>query len=148
MTSILRHYAQNQYGVNSAVLSGGNGSNSTTQIAIATIDPRYGNTFTIDTSKLTIWPDAPAQKRVFIHLSSVKPNIGAIRPGKIINVVVKFTGEENSPGTATVSFDTSLGTNIIPISTAGGSSSPAFSMIADGSQFQTLSMSLDWGWAD
>jgi len=44
MTSVIRTFAQNPFGVNNAVLSGGNGSNGTTQRAIATIDPRYGNT--------------------------------------------------------------------------------------------------------
>ena len=78
MSLFLANYAQNQGGVNAAVLSGGNGSNSTTQLAIATIDPRYGNAFTIDTSTLTIWPDQPMEKRVFISLKSAKPNIGAL----------------------------------------------------------------------
>ena len=69
-TSILANYAQNQYGVNAAVLSGGDGSNATTQLAIATIDPRYGNTFTIDTSKLTGEPVIGSDGgRVYIRLN-------------------------------------------------------------------------------
>ena len=149
MSLFLANYAQNQGGVNAAVLSGGNGSNSTTQLAIATIDPRYGNTFTIDTSKLTIWPDEPLQEKVFVRLKSAKPNIGALRPGKIINIIVKFSEAENRPKTISLSFDTSLGTNILPLSTAGGGSFFAsFSMIADGTQFRTLGMTNDWGFND
>jgi hypothetical protein len=45
-------------------------------------------------------------------------------------------------------FDTTLGNNIEPLSTSGYSPYPAISLIADGTQFQVLTCSIDWGFAD
>jgi len=148
MTSILKNFSQNPYGVNVAVLSGGNGSNSTTQRAIATIDPRYGNTFTIDTTGLT--NSGALQYRVNIIVKSAKPNIGAIVPGKAIHLLFKLPPQTSgATGTITCFFDSSLGNNI-PVLSTGGYNSPciAISLISDGSQFHILSNSIDWGYED
>jgi hypothetical protein len=147
MTSVLANYAQNPNAVKVAVLSGGNGSNSTTNLAIATIDPRYGNTFTIDTRGLTIGPDVPLQKRVYIRLQLAKPKIGALRPGKLIHISVNFAVGIGAPESVTLSFDTSVGKNLQTLATSGGGSyNASFSLIADGTQFQVLGTSIDWGW--
>ena len=148
MTSILKNFSQNPYGVSSAVLSGGNGSNSTTQRAIATIDPRYGNTFTIDTAGLT--NSGNAQYRVNILVKSAKPNIGAIVPGKVIHLLFKLPPQTSgATGTITCFFDSSLGNNI-PVLSTSGYSSPcmAMSLISDGSQFHILTIGNDWGYED
>jgi len=148
MTSVLSNFAQNPYGVNAAVLSGGNGSNSTTQRAIATIDPRYANTFTIDTTGLTHSSDL--QRRVNILIKSVKANMGARLPGKIITLVFKlppYTG--GSTVNISCYFDTSIGNNIPILSTSGfNDPCPTVSLIADGSQFQILSYTGDWGYGN
>lgn len=149
MTSVIREISQNPYGVSTAVLSGGNGSNNTTQRAIATIDPRYGNTFIIDTTGLT--NSGALQYRVYILVKSAKPNIGALLPGKVINLLFKLPPPPYSPpatGTVTCYFDTTLGNNIVTLSTSGYSPCPAISLIADGTQFQVLTSSIDWGFED
>jgi hypothetical protein len=148
MTSVIRELSQNPYGVSAAVFSGGNGSNNTTQRAIATIDPRYGNTFIIDTAGLT--NSGALQYRVFILVESAKPNIGALLPGKVINLLFKLPPPYSPPATGTVTcyFDTTLGNNIVTLSTSGYSPCPAISLIADGTQFQVLSSSIDWGFED
>jgi hypothetical protein len=147
MTSIIKKISQNPNGVSTAVLSGGNGSNDTTQIAIATIDPRYGNTFIIDTTGLT--NSGAAQYRVHIRVKSSKANVGASLPGKVIHLLFKLPPETaGSTGTIDCYFDTTLGNNIEPLSTSGYSPYPAISLIADGTQFQVLTCSIDWGFAD
>jgi hypothetical protein len=127
-------------------LSGGNGSNPTTQRAIATIDPRYGNTFTIDTSNLT--NSGSLQYRVNILVKSAKANIGGAYPGKVINLLFKLPAQTpGATGSITCFFDTSLGYNIPALSTSGYyNPCLSISLIADGSQFQILNNSLDWGY--
>jgi hypothetical protein len=149
MTSVSKEFSQNPYGVSTAVLSGGNGSNDSTQRAIATIDPRYGNTFIIDTAGLT--NSGGPQYRVHILVKSAKANIGALLPGKVIHLLFKLPPPPFSPpatGTVTCYFDTTLGNNIEPLSTSGYSPCPAISLIADGTQFQVLTSSIDWGFED
>jgi hypothetical protein len=147
MSSVISNISQNPYGVTAAVLSGGNGSNGTTQLAIATIDPRYGNAFTVDTSTLT--NSGAGQYRVYIRLRAVKPYVGTVYPGKIINILFKMPAPTGS-NTRTINcyFDSSLGSNIDELSTGGGGvgRAPAFSLIADGTQFQMLSNTIEWGW--
>ena len=150
MTSVLANYAQNPYGVNAAVLSGGNGSNATTQRAIATIDPRYGNTFTIDLTGLT--NSGAGQYRVHILVKSAKSYIGAVNPGKVIHLLFKL-GQPPwaTPATATITcyFDNTLGANIPTLSTSGyGGPCVPISLIADGTQFHILTNSIDWGYED
>lgn len=148
MTSVIRTISQNPTNVSAAVLSGGNGSNSGLQGAIATIDPRYGNTFTIDTTGLT--NSGFGQYRVYILIKSVKSNIGATAPGKVINLLFKFPPQTaNSTKNVSCFFDTTLGNNIPALST-GGYSAPCqgISLIADGTQFHLLNSSLAWGFVD
>jgi len=150
MTSVLAKFAQNPNGVSAAIFSGGNGSNDTTQRAIATIDPRYGNTFMIDTTGLT--NSGAGQFRVNILVKSAKANVGAVLPGKVINLLIKLGPSPYSPpatGTVTCFFDSSLGANIPTLSTSGyNSPCMTISLIADGTQFQLLTQSNDWGFED
>jgi hypothetical protein len=149
MTSVISKISQNPYGVSAAVLSGGNGSNSTTQRAIATIDPRYGNTFTIETAGLT--NSGALQYRVHILVKSVKPYVGSVTPGKVIHLLFKLRSPPYSPpatSTITCYFDSTLGN--IPTLSTGGYNSPcmSISLIADGTQFQLLSNNgIDWAYA-
>ena len=147
MTSVIREFSQNPTKVSAAVLSGGNGSNETTQRAIATIDPRYGNTFTIDTSGLT--NSGALQYRVNILVKSVKSNIGAFSPGKVIHLLFKLPPQKTgSTTTITCFFDTTLGNNIPAVSTGGFYSTYlGISLIADGTQFRLLSTGIEWGYA-
>jgi len=149
MTSVISKISQNPYGVYAAVLSGGNGSNSTTQRAIATIDPRYGNTFTIDTAGLT--NSGAGQYRVHILVKSAKSYIGAITPGKVIHLLFKLTPPPYSPpatGTVTCYFDSTLGDNIPTIQTSGYNEvCESVGLIADGTQFRLLNNSIAWGYA-
>ena len=135
----------NRCGVTAAVLSGGNGSNSTTQLAVATIDPRYGNTFTIDATSLT--NSGALQYRVNILLKAAK-SYGNILPGKTINILIKLP-PNRAGGTQTVNFyfDSTIGNNISTLATGGyGSRVLAISLISDGAQFQVISGSLDWAY--
>ena len=63
MTSVLKNFAQNPNSVQTATFSGGNGSNNTTQLAIATINSRIGNVFVIDVTSLV--PNADPSKTAF-----------------------------------------------------------------------------------
>ena len=149
MTSVISKISQNPYGVSAAVLSGGNGSNATTQRAIATIDPRYGNTFTIDTTSLT--NSGAGQYRVHILVKSAKSYIGANTPGKTIQLLFKLPPASTPSGNKTINcyFDSTLGNNISTLVTDGyGSSCPVISLIADGTQFRFLSNSIDWYYED
>jgi len=145
MTSIIKKISQNPYGVSTAVLSGGNGSNNTTQIAIATIDPRYGNAFIIDTTGLT--NSGASAYGVHIRVKSSKANVGASLPGKVIHLLFKLPPDTaGSTKSVFCYFDTTLGNNIVPLSTSGYNSPyPAISLIADGTQFQVLNNTIDWG---
>ena len=148
MTSVVREISQNPTKVTAAVLSGGNGSNSGLQGAIATIDPRYGNTFTIDTTGLT--NSGAGQYRVYILIKSVKSNIGAVAPGKVINLLFNLPPQTaNSTKNVSCFFDTTLGNNIPALSTSRYSAPcQGISLIADGTQFQVLNNSLEWGFVE
>ena len=145
MTSVISKISQNPYGVSAAVLSGGNGSNSTTQRAIATIDPRYGNTFTIDTTGLT--NSGASQYKVYILLKAAKPYIGAVFPGKKIHLLFKIPPISTPSGTRTIncSFDSTIGSGIETVESRPTSNvCQAVSLIADGTQFQLLDNTLEW----
>ena len=144
MTSVLRTIAQNPFGTTNALLSGGNGSGEGAQRAIATIDPRFGNTFIIDATGLT----KSGADIVHILVKSVKANVGATMPGKVIHLIFKLLPPPYaSPATGNITcyFDTSLG-DIASLST-GGYTYPVLpiSLIANGSQFQLLTDSPQWG---
>jgi hypothetical protein len=148
MTSIIKKISQNPNGVSTAVLSGGNGSNGTTQIAIATIDPRYGNAFIIDTTGLT--NTGADQYRIYIRVKSSKANVGASLPGKVIHLLFKLPPETaGSTKSVDCYFDTTLGNNIAPLATSGyWNGAMSISLIANGTEFQALTNSHDWGFGD
>jgi hypothetical protein len=145
MTSVISKISQNPYGVSAAVLSGGNGSNSTTQRAIATIDPRYGNTFTIDTTHLS--NSGAGLYKVFILLKAAKSYVGAVLPGKNIHLLFKLPPKSTPSGTKILNcaFDSTIGNNILSLETYGYyNACPAISLIADATQFQLLDKTAEW----
>jgi hypothetical protein len=148
MTSVLKTFAQNPFGATNAVLSGGNGSNGTTERAIATIDPRFGNTFIIDATGLT--NSGAGEYRVHILVKSVKANVGATMPGKVIHLIFKVSSVTDG---ITCYFDSSLGyqpdlTFTPPADPPAGYTVLPISLIANGSQFQLLNDSDLWAEGD
>jgi hypothetical protein len=145
MTSVISEFSQNPYGVSTAELSGGNGSSpGDNGQAIATIDPRYGNAFIIDTTELTNG-GAPSN-RVYIRVKSAKANVGALLPGKVIHLLFKkpipILGATKS---VTCYLDTTLGSNLSPLeSNDEDNGDLAISLIANGNKFTLLSCTPSW----
>jgi len=149
MTSVSKEFSQNPYGVSTAVLSGGNGSNpGDNRQAIATIDPRYGNAFIIDTTGLT--NGGAPDNRVYIRVKSAKANVGALLPGKVIHLLFKkpvpLLGATQS---VTCYLDTTLGYNLPALETDDQDNGDlAISLIANGTQFTLLSCTPSWVYLD
>jgi len=149
MTSIIKKISQNPNGVSTAVLSGGNGSSPSSNIqAIATIDPRYGNAFIIDTTGLT--NGGAPDNRVYIRVKSAKANVGASLPGKVIHLLFKkpvpLLGATLS---VTCYLDTTLGTNLPAFESDDQDNGDlAISLIANGTKFTLLSCTPSWVFLD
>ena len=149
MTSIIKKISQNPNGVSTAVLSGGNGSSPSSNIqAIATIDPRYGNAFIIDTTGLT--NGGSPDNRVYIRVKSAKANVGASLPGKVIHLLFKkpinLLGATRA---VTCYLDTTLGSNLSPLeSNDEDNGDLAISLIANGTKFTLLSCTPSWVYLD
>ena len=149
MTSIIKKISQNPNGVSTAVLSGGNGSSAgDNQQAIATIDPRYGNAFIIDTTGLT--NGGNPDNRVYIRVKSAKANVGASLPGKVIHLLFKkpvpLLGATQS---VTCYLDTTLGTNLPAFESDDQDNGDlAISLIANGTKFTLLSCTPSWVYLD
>ena len=151
MTSILKGFAQNPNSIQTATLSGGNGSNNTTQLAIATINSRYGNVFIIDTTSLVPDPTTvPGSKTAVVRLRDATVNAAGALAGKTITIVVKLPV---SSGSALVldNIDVLFDTNFIegePISTSNSfGTRQSFTLVSDGVIFSVSGQSGGWGYA-
>jgi len=149
MTSVISEISQNPYGVSTAELSGGNGSSPGNNLqAIATIDPRYGNAFIIDTTGLT--NGGSPDNRVYIRVKSAKANVGALLPGKVIHLLFKKpVNLFGATRAVTCYLDTTLGSNLPALeSTDDDNGDLAISLIANGNKFTLLSCTPSWVYLD
>jgi hypothetical protein len=149
MTSVLKGFAQNPNSIQTATLSGGNGSNDTTQLAIATINSRYGNVFVIDATSLV--PDATGSRTAFVRLRDATVNAAGAFPGKTITIIVKLPPPPASAsvlGNIDLLFDTNFVTGD-PLSTSTSfGNRQAFTLVSDGVRFSVSGLSRAWGYAD
>jgi hypothetical protein len=149
MTSILRRFAENPNTVQTATLSGGNGSNSTTQMAIATINSRYGNVFIIDTTSLV--PNALPSKTAFVQLRDATVNAAGALAGKTITILVKLPPVSESAsvlGNIDLYFDANFVVGD-PLSTSTSfGNRQSFTLVSDGVRFSVAGLSQAWGYAD
>ena len=147
MTSLLRGFAVNPNSTQTATLSGGNGSNDTTQIAIATINSRYGNVFVIDATSLV--PNTAGSKTAFVRLRDATVNAAGAYPGKTITIVVKLpapSGSASVLGTVDLYFDTNFVVGD-PLSTGNiFGNRQSFTLVSDGAIFSVSGISGGWGY--
>lgn len=149
MTSVLRRFAENPNTVQTATLSGGNGSNDTTQIAIATINSRHGNVFVIDVTSLV--PNAQPSKTAFLRLRDATVNAAGALAGKTITIIVKLPPISASPsvlGNIDLLFDANfvVGDGLSTSTSFGNRQS--FTLVSDGAIFSVCGISRAWGYAD
>ena len=148
MTSVLKNFAQNPNSVQTATFSGGNGSNNTTQLAIATINSRIGNVFVIDVTSLV--PNAAGSKTAFLQLSDATVNAAGAFPGKTITIVVKLppvSGKASVLSNLTLLFDTNFVVcNTLSVQTTFGNRQ-SFTLVSDGVIFSVSGLSTGWGYA-
>ena len=148
MTSVLKNFAQNPNSLQTATLSGGNGSNDTTQLAIATINSRYGNVFVIDATSLV--PNTQPSKTAFVRLRDATVNAAGAFPGKTITIVVKLppvSGSASVLATLTLLFDTTFVVcDPISVQTTFGNRQ-SFTLVSDGVIFSVSGQSIPWGYA-
>lgn len=148
MTSVLKNFAQNPNSVQTATFSGGNGSNNTTQLAIATINSRYGNVFVIDVTSLV--PNADPSKTAFLRLRDATVNAAGAFPGKTITIVVKLppvSGSASVLSNLTLLFDTTFVVcNTLSVSNVFGNRQ-SFTLVSDGVIFSVSGLSTPWGYA-
>ena len=147
MTSVLKNFAQNPNSVQTATFSGGNGSNNTTQLAIATINSRYGNVFVIDVTSLV--PNADPSKTAFLRLRDATVNAAGAFPGKTITIVVKLppvSGSASVLSNLTLLFDTNFVVcNPLSVSNVFGNRQ-SFTLVSDGVIFSVSGLSQAWGY--
>ena len=147
MTSVLKNFAQNPNSVQTATFSGGNGSNNTTQLAIATINSRYGNVFVIDVTSLV--PNADPSKTAFLRLRDATVNAAGAFPGKTITIVVKLppvSGSASVLSNLTLLFDTTFVVcNTLSVSNVFGNRQ-SFTLVSDGVIFSVSGLSQAWGY--
>jgi len=144
----LRGLAVNPNSIQTAILSGGNGSNNTTQLAIATINSRYGNVFVIDVTSLV--PNADPSKTAFLRLRDATVNAAGAFPGKTITIVVKLppvSGSASVLSNLTLLFDTTFVVcNTLSVSNVFGNRQ-SFTLVSDGVIFSVSGLSTPWGYA-
>ena len=149
MTSLLRGLAVNPNSLQTATLSGGNGSNDTTQLAIATINSRHGNVFVIDATSLV--PNTLPSKTASVRLRDATVNAAGAYPGKTITIVVKLPAPSSSTsvlGNIDLYFDTNFVVGD-PLSTSNiFGNRQSFTLVSDGAIFSVSGMSGGWGYAD
>jgi len=147
MTSVLKNFAQNPNSVQTATFSGGNGSNNTTQLAIATINSRYGNVFVIDVTSLV--PNAAGSKTAFLQLSDATVNAAGVFPGKTITIVVKLPPPPSSAsvlGNIVILFDANF-VVCDPLTTGTSNGNrQSFTLVSDGVIFSVSGLSQAWGY--
>ena len=148
MISVLKNFAQNPNSVQTATFSGGNGSNNTTQLAIATINSRIGNVFVIDVTSLV--PNADPSKTAFLRLRDATVNAADAFPGKTITIVVKLppvSGSAKVLSNLTLLFDTTFVVcNTLSVSNVFGNRQ-SFTLVSDGVIFSVSGQSIPWGYA-
>ena len=149
MTSILRRFAENPNTLQTATLSGGNGSNNTTQMAIATINSRYGNVFIIDTTSLVPDPTTGLAKTAFVRLRDATVNAAGALAGKTITILVKLPPVIESPsvlGNIELFFDANFVVGD-PLTTGTGfGNRQSFTLVSDGVRFSVSGQSGGWGY--
>ena len=147
MTSVLRSLAVNPNSIQTATLSGGNGSNNTTQLAIATINSRYGNVFVIDATSLV--PNTAGSKTAFVRLRDATVNAAGAYPGKTITIVVKLPVYSVSASVLD-NIDVLFDTNFVvgdPLSTSNSfGTRQSFTLVSDGVIFSISGQSGGWGY--
>ena len=147
MTSVLKNFAQNPNSVQTATFSGGNGSNNTTKLAIATINSRYGNVFVIDVTSLV--PDNTGSRTAYLQLRDATVNAAGAFPGKTITIVVKLppvSGSASVLATLTLLFDTTFVVcDPISVQTTFGNRQ-SFTLVSDGVIFSVSGLSQGWGY--
>ena len=147
MISVLKNFAQNPNSVQTATFSGGNGSNNTTQLAIATINSRIGNVFVIDVTSLV--PNADPSKTAFLRLRDATVNAADAFPGKTITIVVKLppvSGSAKVLSNLTLLFDTTFVVcNTLSVSNVFGNRQ-SFTLVSDGVIFSVSGLSQAWGY--
>lgn len=149
MTSLLRGFAVNPNSIQTATLSGGNGSNNTTQLAIATINSRYGNVFVIDATSLV--PNTTPSKTAFFRLRDATVNAAGAYPGKTITIIVKLPAPSGSASVLSnieVLFDTNFVAIYENLSTSNiYTTRPSFTLVSDGVIFSLSGQTNGWGFA-
>ena len=108
--SVQTQYSLPPYDIEHVVLNGGNGSDTTTNIAKAFLDMRTRTIFSFDISELTPGPYGNNNNNnyVYIKLDTLEGSPGALA-GK--EIVLLFTGTPNSHGVR-LSFTSNFGQNI------------------------------------
>ena len=147
MTSVLKNFAQNPNSVQTATFSGGNGSNNTTKLAIATINSRYGNVFVIDVTSLV--PDNTGSRTAYLQLRDATVNAAGAFPGKTITIIVKLPPYPPSAsvlGNIVILFDANFvsGDSLTTGITTGNRQS--FTLVSDGVRFSVSGLSQAWGY--
>ena len=147
MTSVLKGLAQNPNSLQTATLSGGNGSNNTTKLAIATINSRYGNVFVIDVTSLV--PDNTGSRTAYLQLRDATVNAAGAFPGKTITIIVKLPPPPASAsvlGNIVILFDANFvsGDSLTTGITTGNRQ--AFTLVSDGVRFSVSGLSQAWGY--
>ena len=149
MTSLLRGLAVNPNSIQTATLSGGNGSNDTTQLAIATINSRHGNVFVIDATSLV--PNTAGSKDAFVRLRDATVNAAGAYPGKTITIVVKLpapSGSASVLGNIVILFDTNFVASNENLSTSNiYATRQSFTLVSDGVIFSLSGQTNGWGFA-
>lgn len=144
MTSVLKGFAQNPNSIQTATLSGGNGSNDTTQLAIATINSRYGNVFVIDATSLV--PNTAPSKTAFLRLRDATVNAAGAFPGKTITIIIKLPPLSASALNIDLYFDTNFVVGD-PLSTSNVfGNRQSFTLVSDGVIFSVSGESGGWGY--
>ena len=148
MTSVLKRFAENPNSIQTAILSGGNGSNNTTQLAIATIDSRYGNVFIIDVTSLV--PSNTLDKTVFVRLRNATVNAAGASPGKTITIVIKLPPSEPLNASVLANIDLLFDPNFVGGDDINTSNSfgtrQSFTLVSDGVIFSVSGLSTAWGY--
>ena len=148
MTSVLKNFAQNPNSVQTATFSGGNGSNNTTQLAIATINSRIGNVFVIDVTSLV--PNADPSKTAFLRLRDATVNAADAFPGKTITIVVKLppvSGSASVLGNIVILFDANFVSGDPLTTGTSNGNRQSFTLVSDGVIFSVSGQSIPWGYA-
>jgi hypothetical protein len=149
MTSILKRFAENPNSIQTATLSGGNGSNDTTQLAIATINSRFGNVFVIDVTSLV--PDTTPAKTVFMQLRDATVNAAGAVAGKTITIVIKLPPSSPTNPLVLGNVDVLFDPNFVDGDDLSSSNSfgtrQSFTLVSDGVIFSVSGQSGAWGYA-